>query len=75
MKAIQIKWQETPDSTNIMAIGWDKAGRVYIRFSGDRIYMYPEMSRQRAVAALRSKSVGRYFNKKIKPHYESVQVT
>lgn len=74
--AERIRWRQVK-STNVIAIGWDKKRHLYVRFHGvpaDTVYMYEGVSRQRAVAASRAKSVGRYINKVIKPQFKAVRV-
>lgn len=72
--AEEIKWRETPESSNVEAVGWDKHMRMYARFKSGSIYLYDGVSRQRAVACSRARSVGRYFNTVIKPNYTAVKV-
>ena len=72
--AEHIRWRETPESSNVEAVGWDNESRMYARFKGGSIYMYEGVSRQRAVACTLSKSVGRYFHEHIKPNYKAVKI-
>jgi hypothetical protein len=72
--AEHIRWRETPESSNVEAVGWDSDMRLYARFKGGSVYMYVGVSRQRAVAASRAQSVGRYFNDLIKPNYKAVKI-
>jgi hypothetical protein len=73
-RAEQIRWRETPESSNVQAVGWDSEMRMYARFKGGSIYLYENVSRQRAVACSRARSVGRYFHEHIKPHYKAVRI-
>jgi hypothetical protein len=73
--AEQIRWRETPESSNVAAIGWDGEERMYVRFHHGGVYLYDGVARQRAVACWRAPSVGVYFNKHIKPNYHCVKVT
>jgi hypothetical protein len=60
------------DSSNVLAVMWVKEGMV-VRFKSDTAYLYKGVSRQRAVACARAKSVGVYINKVIKPNFEAVR--
>jgi KTSC domain len=71
--ADQITWREV-ESSNVTAVGWDKYGRMYVRFPGGALYMYEGVSRQRAVATAYAKSVGSYINHVIKPNFTAVKV-
>lgn len=68
-----VTWREV-ESSNVQAVGWDKDNHLYARFTSGAVYLYVGVSRQRAVACSRAKSVGRYFNKVIKPHYKAVKI-
>lgn len=73
--AEQIRWRDTPESSNVARIGWDSTyNRMYAEFKSGSVYLYDGVSRQRAVACWRSRSVGRYFNKHIKPNYKAVRI-
>jgi len=74
MPAVQIRWRETPESSNVEAVGWDEDMNMYARFKGGTVYMYLNVHYQRAVAASRAKSVGRYFHEHIKPNYKAVKI-
>jgi hypothetical protein len=69
-----VRWRETPDSSNVVAVGWDDAGNMYAHFRSGSIYLYVGVSRQRAVACAHAASVGHYFNSKIKPNYKAVKI-
>jgi hypothetical protein len=71
--AEQIKWRQV-ESTNVRAIGWDRHNNMYVQFHGDWLYMYPGVSRQRAVAASLSRSVGAYVHYKIKPAFPAIRL-
>lgn len=71
--AADIKWRSC-DSSNVEAIGWDNKAGVYILFKSGGLYLYPGVSRQRAVAAWTAESTGAYVNKIIIPNYESVKI-
>ena len=58
------------DSSNVDRIGWDKFGNMYVLYKSGYLYLYFNVSRQRAVAAAYASSVGRYIHKKIKGKYE-----
>ena len=72
--AEKITWRAVT-SSNVAAVGWDRAGRLYVQFKSSAVYMYDGVSRQRAVSLSRAKSVGQYLAKKIKPHYTATRVT
>lgn len=72
--AEHIRWRDTPESSNVAAVGWDSEMRMYARFKSGSIYMYEGVSRQRSVACSRAKSVGRYFHQFIKPNYKAVKI-
>ena len=72
--AVQIRWRDTPDSSNVAAVGWDEDMNMYARFKSGTIYMYLNVTYQRAVACSRASSVGGYFNKVIKPNYKAVKI-
>jgi hypothetical protein len=72
--AIKVRWRQTPQSSNVTAVGWDHRGHMYVEFNDGRIYMYEGVPRQRVVACSRAKSVGRYFNRHIKSNYHPIQV-
>jgi len=71
--AEQVRWREVV-SSNVDAVGWDSDMRMYARFKGGAVYLYEGVTRQRAVACSRAKSVGQYFNSIIKPNYKAVRV-
>jgi hypothetical protein len=48
-------------SSNVTRVGWDAAKNMYVEFKGGSLYVYPNVSRQRAVACAYSKSVGGYI--------------
>lgn len=75
--AAPVKWRDTPESSNIAAVGWTPDGSgMYIRFKKtDAIYFYEGVSRQRVVACSRSKSAGQYVNHKIIKQFRAVRVT
>lgn len=73
-KAERIHWLIVEGSSNIDKVGWDKNGRMYVRFLSGAMYAYEGVSRQRAVAAARAQSVGGYINRVIKPNYKAVSL-
>lgn len=62
------------DSSNVDAVIWVPGGMI-VRFHGGAAYLYKGVSRQRAVAAARAKSVGTYINRVIKPQFEALKIT
>lgn len=54
------------DSSNVKYVGWDRCGNMLVWFKTG-VYRYDGISRQRAVAAARAKSVGKYVHHQIKP--------
>lgn len=68
-----ITWREV-NSSNVKWVGWpskndDLPRRMIVQFIDGSQYVYIGVSRQRAVAMTRAKSVGRYLNQKVKGHY------
>ena len=61
------------DSSNVEYVGWENGG-MFVQFRGGSRYRYLGVSRQRAVACARAKSVGKYINKIIKPQFDAVKV-
>lgn len=61
------------NSTNVEAVGWNRDG-AFVRFHSGGTYFYRGVSRQRAVAMTRAKSVGRYFMEKIRDRYDTERV-
>lgn len=75
--AAMVKWREA-DSSNVQWVGWLKVGNmpcVMVVFKSGHSYLYLGMHRQRAVAMLRAKSVGRYFARNVKGKYNYLRVT
>lgn len=63
-----VTWREA-DSSAIERVGWNGNQRgVVIRFRKDGSEYRFDITRQRAVAMLLSKSAGKYFNKKVRSH-------
>lgn len=82
--AKKIRWREVV-SSNIRMVGWDDANNMYVIFKStdpedirplqrSTLYYYRGVTRQRAVALVRSASAGKYLNSVIKPNYEAVKV-
>lgn len=70
-----INWR-TVDSSNVRQVGWPSTGEslMVVRFKNGQAYAYLGVTRQRAVAATYSPSVGRYINQKVKPVFPSLRV-
>jgi hypothetical protein len=68
-----ISWRDV-ESSNVRKVGWDKYLDMYVMFHDGGTYVYVGVTRQRVIAAIRSKSVGQYINKHIKPHYNAVKI-
>lgn len=62
------------ESSNVDRVGWDVAGNTYVQFTNGSMYVYYGTTRQRAVAAAYSKSVGSYINRCLKDNYQSLKV-
>lgn len=63
------------ESSNVDAIGWIPGYRgMLVRFKNGSLYLYKDVSRQRAVATSRAESVGGYINRAIKPNFEVVRI-
>jgi len=71
--AEKITWRKV-NSTNAAEIGWDRKRRLYVKFLDKSIYFYEGVSRQRAVACARAKSVGSYLSRVIYPNHSSVKI-
>lgn len=69
-----IRWREVA-STNVARVGWDRGRRLYVRFHSGTLYLYENVSRQRAVACARANSVGGYLAREIKPNFPAVKVS
>lgn len=71
----KVRWRNVT-SSNIDRIGWDDERNMYVMFvsPGLPIYKYEGVSRQRAVAASRAASVGRYLNRVIKPNFPAIRI-
>jgi KTSC domain len=72
-EAIDIRWREV-ESSNVQAIGWDNKNGMYVLFNHGGLYLYKDVSRQRAVACFRAESVGKYVNKNIIPHFTATKI-
>ena len=62
-------------STNVDRVGWDDARNMYVTYKNGSTYAYMGVSRQRAVAAAYSPSVGRYLNSKVKGSFAAVKLS
>lgn len=71
--AEKINWRNV-HSSNVRRVGWDRHGSMFVEFHTGSVYEYKGVSRQRAVACYLAKSVGRYINGKIKPHFPAVSI-
>jgi len=71
--ARQIQWWIV-ESSNVEAVGYDSERGMFVRFKGGTLYLYHDVSRQRAVACAMAPSVGGYINKEIKPHYKATRI-
>jgi hypothetical protein len=69
----QINWRIV-DSSNVLRVGWDTMGNMYVKFISGETYLYFDVPRQRAVAAAYSTSVGGYINNRIKGNYEYLKI-
>jgi hypothetical protein len=56
-------------SSNIDAIGY-KHGDMYVRFKSGVSYVYRRVNFASFFAMLKSESVGKFFNRFVKPFYE-----
>jgi len=78
--AAKIFWRETPDSSNVEAIGWvarpiSQPGNLFVRFRSGDVYMYSNVSQQRFLALKRADSIGTYINRRIIPNYRATKIT
>jgi KTSC domain len=62
------------DSSNVERVGWDEHGNMYITYKNGGTYVYFGVTRQRAVAAAYSPSVGRYIARRIKGSFPAVKL-
>lgn len=72
----KVKWRDV-ESSNIERVGWGTFGHsevVLVEFKDGRAYAYIGVTRQRAVAMIRAASVGRYFARWIKGHYDYLRI-
>jgi KTSC domain len=65
-----VTWRDTPESLTVARLGWCDDGMIVVFNRSGETYLYKNVSRQRAVAMTRAKSVGQYLNRKIKPNFE-----
>jgi len=73
--AERIIWRETPNSSNVKAIGWDSRRHMYVVYKdGIHVYMYDDVSRQRAVYAANALSVGAYVSRVIQRTFQAVRI-
>lgn len=73
-----IRWRRV-DSSNVEAVGWDRARGMYVRFRSGVVYRYANVSRQRAVACAHyrdvyGRSVGHYLNARVKPRFDCTRI-
>lgn len=71
--ASPIRWRSV-ESSNVDAVGWDRAQGLYVRFRSGGVYRYAGVSRQRAVACACSSSVGGYVNRRVKPRFPATRI-
>lgn len=62
------------DSSNVELVGWDAANNMYVKFTSGAMYVYLNVSRQRAVACAYAASVGGYLNKKVKRRFLTMRI-
>lgn len=63
------------DSSNIRYVAWSLKDRcIVIWFKSGDVYRYDNAPYQRAVAAVRAPSVGRYVRNKIIPNFKAVKI-
>jgi hypothetical protein len=68
-----IQWR-TVTSSNVAAVGWDRATGMYVEYLNGAVYRYAGVSRQRAVACAFARSVGEYVNRRVKPVFPSTRI-
>jgi hypothetical protein len=77
--AAAIQWRPV-ESSNVAAVGWDRATGMYVEYRSGAVYRYAGVSRQRAVACAyaatltRLASVGAYVNRRVKPVFPSTRI-
>ena len=63
------------DSSVIFSIGYDETERVLkVRFRNGRTYAYLDVPPTAHDSLLTAGSIGKYFNERIKPNYDSVRI-
>src|SRR5215831_8547633 len=62
------------DSSNVMRVGWDDFGNMYVTYLTGNTYVYFGVSRQRAVAAAYAPSVGAFINRRIKGRFPATKL-
>lgn len=72
--AVKINWRRVQSTSGVDMVGWDNRGNMYISFKNSGTYVYQGVTRQRAVAMTRARSVGRYLEKVIKPRFEAIKI-
>jgi hypothetical protein len=71
--AIKPVWREV-ESSSVARVGWCAEGMI-VQFTSGTQYLYRGVSRQRAVAMVYAKSVGRYLNDRVKPSFEALKLS
>jgi hypothetical protein len=61
------------DSSSVLSIGWQD-GTLEVEFVNEDVYQYFEVSEFTHAALMRSDSVGRFINTRIKPHHDFKEV-
>jgi hypothetical protein len=74
-KEIEVNVREV-DSSNVDSIAWPVSGEplMIVTYRNGGVYGYLGVTRQRAVAAAHSSSVGKYIAQRIKGHFEPVRL-
>lgn len=71
------KW-ENVESSNIKQVlyipGEKSRGRLFIKFKGDKIYFYEEVTKKTYKAFMNAESKGHYLNENIKPSHACYQI-
>lgn len=72
------KWEKV-ESSNIDAIlfipdGDRCRGRLFVRFKGNKLYFYEEVSKSDYKKMLKAESKGKFLNSNIIPNYQCYQV-
>ena len=70
-----IKWVETPTSSNVNKIGYGKNKDFYVEYITGKVYLYSNVPLELWNAAVGAPSIGKFLSQFIKGHYSFVEVS